>query len=198
MTIHLVRGASRYKPAEVPDNELPRVTTILCLRGTDPSLRESLVQLVNQDYPDFEVHLVIDHPDDPSVNVVESIRDELNPANLRVTFLEERRETCSLKCSALVQSINQLDESVEVVALMDADTRPHATWLRELAAPIDPTWGSCVDRQPLVSAARRLLGFASSICMEFWCRDPDALLPCSVGWILGDSHGLSTQGGLTF
>ncbi|MCA9269929.1 MAG: glycosyltransferase family 2 protein, partial [Planctomycetales bacterium] len=36
---------------------------------------------------------------------------------------------------SLVQAIGQLDDDCELVALLDADCVPHASWLRELAAP---------------------------------------------------------------
>jgi hypothetical protein len=43
----------------------------------------------------------------------------------------------------VVQAVGELDESFEVVALVDADTVPHRTWLRDLVAPLaDPGVGA--------------------------------------------------------
>jgi hypothetical protein len=69
--------------------------------------------------------------------------------------------TCSLKISAQIQAVRELDETVEVIALIDADAVPARNWLRTLVAPLAdartggvtgirwfaparPTWGALV------------------------------------------------------
>ena len=56
-------------------NFAPRVAMVLCLRGNDPSLNTCLESVLAQDYPNFEVHFVIDSPEDPAAR---SIQDFLN------------------------------------------------------------------------------------------------------------------------
>ena len=74
--------------------------------------------------------------------------------NLRVEPLAEHRQTCSLKCSSLAQAVASLDESYEVVALLDADTVPHRTWLRELVQPLaDPGVGAATGNRWYMPAA---------------------------------------------
>ncbi|ELP29909.1 glycosyltransferase [Rhodopirellula baltica] len=115
----------------------PKAAIILCLRGADPFLRQCLQHLLNQDYPEFQLHVVVDSQEDPSRAI---LRDFESDDRVRVSVLHDPPETCSLKCGSIVQVIRELDPSFEVIALCDADTVPHQTWLAELAAPLhDPT-----------------------------------------------------------
>lgn len=115
----------------------PKAAIILCLRGADPFLRQCLQHLLDQDYPDFQLHAVVDSQEDPSRAI---LRDFESDDRVRVSVLHDPPETCSLKCGSIVQVIRELDPSFEVIALCDADTVPHRTWLAELAAPLhDPT-----------------------------------------------------------
>jgi hypothetical protein len=47
----------------------------------------------------------------------------------------ENRMAYADKCSSVTQAIERLDPSFEAVALLDAHTMPHRSWLRELVAP---------------------------------------------------------------
>lgn len=127
----------------IADADCPKAAIVLCLRGTDPFLPDCIDALLNQDYPQFEIHVVVDCMEDPAWAVVEEILQRRRATNLHVQPLVERRDTCSLKCSSVVQAIMELDSSYEIVALVDADTLAHRTWLRELAAPLaDPQVGA--------------------------------------------------------
>lgn len=136
MAVGLLRKLRHWKPVRLDDADCPKAAVILCLRGKDPFLDECVESLLTQDYPDYEVYVVIDHESDPARSVVEACADRLGSTNLSVEVLEDRRETCSLKCSSLLHAMSRIGESREVVALLDADTSPHPTWLRELVAPL--------------------------------------------------------------
>jgi len=118
----------------------PKVAVILCLRGADPFLRQCIERLLQQDYPNYELVIVVDSRQDPAWSVVEQVlQHQRPPVPVRMEPLREHYHTCALKCSSLVQAVGSLDPSVEVVALLDADTLPHPTWLSELVAPLaDP------------------------------------------------------------
>src|SRR5262249_11860805 len=72
-----------------------------------------------------------------------------------------RRSTCSLKCSALVQAVSELDQDHEVVAFIDADVIPHRTWLRELVAPLDQPGVGATTGNRWYAPGRRLWGSAT-------------------------------------
>jgi cellulose synthase/poly-beta-1,6-N-acetylglucosamine synthase-like glycosyltransferase len=55
---------------------------------------------------------------------------------VKLGVLKNRKETCSLVNSSLIQTIQNNLNDYEVVAMIDADAMPHKTWLRELIAPL--------------------------------------------------------------
>jgi len=128
-----MRHARRASTAAGP---CPKTAVILCLRGSDPFLAACLEAILHQDYPRYDLRIVVDSPQDPAWKIVEQTVARRGATNVRIQPLMSRRPTCSLKCSSLVQAVSELDASYEVVALLDADTIPHRTWLRELVAPL--------------------------------------------------------------
>ncbi|QDS94631.1 N-glycosyltransferase [Roseimaritima multifibrata] len=112
----------------------PPVAIILCLRGADPFLKQSIRCLLDQDYPDFQLRVVVDSEEDPAGQI---LREFESDARMHVSILRDPLDTCSLKCSAIVQAIRGLDASFEIIALCDADTIPEPTWLADLVAPFE-------------------------------------------------------------
>lgn len=126
----------RHKADSPPDGELPRVAILLSLRGADPSLARGLRRLMRQDYPRYEIRIVVDSENDPAWDVVRHAVEETGADFVSVGPMRDRRETCSLKCSALVQLAAELKDEDEVVVLADADLVSHDCWLRELVSPL--------------------------------------------------------------
>jgi cellulose synthase/poly-beta-1,6-N-acetylglucosamine synthase-like glycosyltransferase len=123
------------------DDELPKVAIILCLRGADPFLPRCLQALLNQNYPEYELKIVVDSQEDPAWEIATKIKNQTK-IPVQISPLRIRRSTCSLKCSALIQAVSELDYNCEIIALVDADTIPHPNWLRELVNPLkDPQVG---------------------------------------------------------
>jgi hypothetical protein len=112
------------------------------VRG-DPSLGSCLRGLLAQNYPRYDVRIVIDSGADPAGEVVRRAVAAHPAAAALVSCLERGRPTCSLKLSALIQAITALDDSFPVVALIDADVTPYPDWLRDLVGPLaDPRVGA--------------------------------------------------------
>src|SRR4051812_43204348 len=64
-----LRLAVRYPPravADDPDRAWPRVTVLLPLRGSDPVLADCLRGLCRQEYPSYQIHIIVDSSDDPA------------------------------------------------------------------------------------------------------------------------------------
>lgn len=134
------------------DEQCPRARVILCLRGSDPFLRRCLEGLLAQDYPAFDIRIVIDSRGDPAWRAVEEIIhphvESGRAPRVSVEELRDRPETCSLKNASLIQAYRGLEPEVEVVATIDADCTPHRTWLRELVAPlVDPRVGAATGNR---------------------------------------------------
>jgi cellulose synthase/poly-beta-1,6-N-acetylglucosamine synthase-like glycosyltransferase len=135
-------SADRSDLTETGKTFLPKATVILCMRGADPFLPNCLQGLMAQDYPDYQLRIVIDSPEDPAWDVVESTLQNQSATPVKISPLEKRRTTCCLKCSSLIQAVSDLDQDCEIVAILDADVVPHRTYLRELVAPLaDPKIG---------------------------------------------------------
>ena len=168
---------------------LPKAAVLLALKGTDEYLDDCLRSLLRQDYPDYKVHIVVDSKDDPAWGIVTRVLEEEEFANVRVATLRDRLFTCSLKCSALLQMLAEVDSEVEVVALIDGDVVPHRAWLRQLAAPLaDSAVGASFGipwyfpEQPSWPAIVRKV-----------CWAPGAVLMLLCGWVWGGSAALPSR-----
>jgi cellulose synthase/poly-beta-1,6-N-acetylglucosamine synthase-like glycosyltransferase len=136
--------------AQPPISELPKVTIILCLRGPDPFLSDCLAALFAQDYPNYRLHIVVDSPDDPAMTVVKRCLEQHHSSSIPFTVrsLRVKASTCSLKCSALLQAVSELEHDCEAIVLIDADTIAHPTWLREMVQPLaDPQVGAATGNR---------------------------------------------------
>ncbi len=120
----------------LPNDYLPKTAVVLCLRGADPFLSNCLRSLLNQNYPEYDLKLIIDSKSDPAWQIVKDTLSEQAATNVQVSFLRMPSPNCSLKCSSLVQAVSELDDSYKVVALVDADAVVHSNWLRELVSPL--------------------------------------------------------------
>ncbi|MBE9044171.1 glycosyltransferase family 2 protein [Pleurocapsales cyanobacterium LEGE 10410] len=137
-----IKSFSQNKRELYEENELPKVAIALCLRGADPFLSDCLQALLNQNYPQYELKIVVDSERDPAWKIAMENLQHQTAIPVQISPLRVRRETCSLKCSALIQAISELDADCEIIALIDADTIPHVNWLRELVSPLkDPKIG---------------------------------------------------------
>jgi glycosyltransferase involved in cell wall biosynthesis len=173
------RLALLYPPrtrAASKDHEWPRVAVVLPTRGADLSLAHCLESLLDQDYPSYDIRIVVDSEVDPAWEIIRGVLARRPSANVKVALLEQRRETCSLKVSALLQALAGLDESCQAVALIDADVVAHPQWLRDLLAPMcdpkvgatsgvrwyisdSPKWGSLVRMAWGAAAATQMVAF---------------------------------------
>ena len=149
--------AWRPKKEEIVDADLPPALVLLPLRGADPFLSDGLGRLLRQDYPKYQVRIIIDHREDPARAVVEKVLSETGATNVEVTFLENPVETCTLRCSALYQATENLPEDCGVVVTIDADVMAHETWLRELVAPLkDPAVGAAMGNRWYSPSTRKM------------------------------------------
>lgn len=141
---------------------LPRAAVVLSVRGADPRLAAVLEGLLDQEYPDYRVSIVVDSRDDPAWPIVAAAAAQARPGMVAVDVLHARLETCSLKCAALAQAVEALPADVAAVAFVDGDTVPHRSWLGDLVTALDePGVGAAtgnrwyVPREPTFGAIVR-------------------------------------------
>ncbi|MCG8651280.1 MAG: glycosyltransferase family 2 protein [Pirellulales bacterium] len=170
LVIRFVIALWRWRRELISDSHAPKAAVILCLRGGDPFLVDCISGLLGQDYPNYQIHVVIDHVDDPAHAILDSVLQQHAGAKITVHFLEPSLDTCSLKCASLVQTVQSLDESYQFVAQLDADTIPHPGWLRELATALaDPNVGAATGNrwympdQPSIGSMIRYVWNAAAV-----------------------------------
>ena len=136
LTVVFLRTLVGFRRATRGEGVCPKAAVVLCLRGRDPFLEKCLELLLAQDYPDYQLQVVVDSRQDPAWEVAQRLAERHGAERVHLETLDDRRDTCSLKCSSVTQAIERLDGSFQVAALVDADTMPHPGWLRDLAAPL--------------------------------------------------------------
>lgn len=132
--LFLVRTRGKH-PTDA-GNDPPKAAILLSLRGADPGLAAGLKGFLRQDYPNYELRIVVDSETDPAWDLVHAVVRETGATNVRIRTLRERPGQCSLHCASLIQLARELDESIELFALADGDVVAHPAWLRELLTPI--------------------------------------------------------------
>ncbi len=124
---------------EQPANDLgdtpPKVAILIPLRGLDDCLEVSLTRLLAQDYADYYVHVIVDSASDPALSVVKKVQERSGADRMRVSILRKKPNR-SPYSTALTQGLRELDDSVEVVALVDGDVEAHSSWLLSLVQPL--------------------------------------------------------------
>lgn len=175
LTLGFVAALQRWKRPLITDEAAPKAAVVLCLRGPDPFLGRCLRSLLSQDYPNYDVQIIIDHPDDPAGRILQPLLAEYPAHNVQVHVLEQRLSTCSLKCSSLVQAVRSLGDSYGFVAQLDADTIPHPSWLRELATALaDDRVGAAtgnrwyMPQRSSLGALVRYLWNAAAVVQMYW------------------------------
>jgi cellulose synthase/poly-beta-1,6-N-acetylglucosamine synthase-like glycosyltransferase len=169
----------RRRPA-LEDEQCPRAAVVLCVRGLDPFLPACLKGIFQQDYPDYDVWIVVDSIRDPAWPVIQKLVQKAGRTNIHVLTLTERLTTCTRKLAGILQAVSNFDESREIVAFLDSDVTPHPSWLRELAAPLqDPRVGVAsgnrwyMPARPTVGSLVRYLWNVAAVVQMYWY---------SIGW----------------
>jgi cellulose synthase/poly-beta-1,6-N-acetylglucosamine synthase-like glycosyltransferase len=177
LLIAYARFLYRFRRPPLADDACPRAAVILCVRGLDPFLPACLSGLFQQDYPDYDVWIVVDSTRDAAWPVVDRLARQAGKGGIHVLPLTERLATCSRKLAGILQAVGHIDASHEIVALLDSDTIPHAAWLRELAAPLkDRRVGVSSGNRwympsaPTAGALVRYLWNAAAVVQMYWYK----------------------------
>ncbi len=145
----LLAGRSPRWPAPpdrplAPAAPLRPAAVIAPMAGPQPDLRRFVAALAAQDYPRHEVILVIESarenavdPAEAAVQIAALERKGL-PRNVRVVRARPAVASAQ-KAANLVAGAAAIGAEAEIVAWIDADAEPHATWLRDLVAPLHLT-----------------------------------------------------------
>jgi cellulose synthase/poly-beta-1,6-N-acetylglucosamine synthase-like glycosyltransferase len=134
-------------PSTIPD-PAPRVAIHMPVRGVDAYLVQTIQSLLDQDYPNFEVRIIVDSSGSAEWELIQQTVRDLHTDRVTVSTLTRRSPTCSLVCNAIVQFVENLGDDIELVALCDSDMVVPRNWLREMVAGMaDPNVGSTLGNR---------------------------------------------------
>lgn len=134
--VALFESRTKWQLAQPPVERFePKTALILCLRGADPSLQRCLDSIAKQNFRDFQLHVVLDDVSDPALAVVKKFQESTD-LSISIHLIQERLESCSLKCSAIITAVKAIKSDREVIALIDADAIVTPNWLATLVQPL--------------------------------------------------------------
>ena len=150
----------------------PPASILKPLRGVDRDAYQNFTSFCMLDYPEYEMILAVDDPNDPAAAVVEQLQRDFPQRQIRlVTRIERLGE--NNKINSLCRLVREA--KYDVLVMTDSDARVNADYLREVVAPFaDPAVGG-------VTTFYRCIGggtFAADLDMLGMCMDsvPAALV----------------------
>jgi ceramide glucosyltransferase len=125
-TVAALRFASARKGPRAITGELPPVSILKPLKGSDPEMYEALRSHCLQDYPDYEMLCGFTATNDPAIPVVEKLINEFPSAKIRVVLCDKR-----LGANGKVSSLIQLAAAAtsEYIVVNDSDIRVQSDYL---------------------------------------------------------------------
>jgi ceramide glucosyltransferase len=130
------RYASQSKNSVTQLSDLPPVSILKPLKGTDPEMYESFRSHCLQGYPDYEILFGINDANDPAAELVEKLKREFPHCAIKLVLCQKH-----LGGNGKVSSLAQLAEAAkyDILLVNDSDIRVAPDYLRtvvtELHAP---------------------------------------------------------------
>lgn len=130
----------RRRRAQQVGGYAPLAAVIIPVTGEDASLKENLEAFMAQEYPQYQLMLVVSDENDPACSILstlvtEAAQDSGAPckASLVVAGISQAQ---GQKVHNLLRGLDAIAPGAEVLVFADADARPGPTWLRSLVAPL--------------------------------------------------------------
>jgi ceramide glucosyltransferase len=158
------RFASQRKRVSPAANDLPPVSILKPLKGTDPEMFLSLRSHCVQDYPDYEIIFGISDPNDPALAVVKKLQREFPTRTIRLLLCQQKLGTNG-KVSTLAQIVPEAKH--EFLLVNDSDIRVGPDYLRTVMAELqEPDTGlvTCLYRgvpAPTIASRIESLGIST-------------------------------------
>jgi ceramide glucosyltransferase len=140
------RFASQRKRITPAANDLPPVSILKPVKGTDPEMYLSLRSHCVQDYPGYEILFGISDPNDPALAVVEKLQREFPARTIKLVPCEQKLGANG-KVSSLAQMVPEAKH--EFLLVNDSDIRVDPDYLRTVMTELqEPDTGvvTCLYR----------------------------------------------------
>ncbi len=112
----------------IPHDISPAVSVIIAARNEAENLKKYLQFILSQDYPNYEVVIVLDRCDDDSERVLNTLQKQY--PQLHYLTISAIPEGWSPKKYVLTEGI--LAAKHEYILLTDADCKPEPEWIKEM------------------------------------------------------------------
>jgi len=169
-----LRSARRSNSPPLRRTSWPKVSVVMPVRGVDPFLARAIRSVMGQDYPNFELRIVVDSRDDEAWQIVERVRAAIASDRIHVSELKRREPNCSLVCNAIVQFLEEVGQGSELMVGCDSDMVPARNWISSMVAALDdPKVGTTLGNRwymPADSAWGSLVRYAwnASAVIQMW------------------------------
>jgi ceramide glucosyltransferase len=116
-----------------PPADLPPVSILKPLKGTDPEIYESFRSHCLQDYPEYEILFGVSDPADPAVATVQQLQREFPERTIHLVFCSKILGT-NVKVSNLEQMVSTA--RYDRLIVNDSDIRVERDYLRRIVSPL--------------------------------------------------------------
>jgi ceramide glucosyltransferase len=134
-----LRYVRRCRAHQIGDYS-PKAAVVIPVTGTDAALKANITAFVAQEYPQYQLVLVVCDQNDPAYAtlnalVEEATRSSASPCNASLV-VAGRSHAQGQKVHNLLRGLDEASAGTEVLVFADADARPNSLWLRSLVAPL--------------------------------------------------------------
>lgn len=157
----LRQGSSIAEIRETLEKQPPRICVIMPLRGADPFLQDAIRSVVDSQYPNLLLQIIIDCEQDSARSVVEETLRDVPTHRYKVDFLSDHCPDRSLICSSILQAVDANSDHCDLFSFCAADMVLPDEWYWHLAnamndnqvgcplgnrwyQPLEGQWGSLV------------------------------------------------------
>ncbi len=109
---------------------LPPVSILKPLQGTDPGLKTNLSSFCQMDYPVYELVFCLEKEEDPALDIVRELQKEYPQISIKIA-IDKNRYGYNPKVNNLIRGLSKA--SYDLILISDADVCPDKNYLKDTA-----------------------------------------------------------------